>query len=404
MNATLTLLAKHLVTIPSTSSNESRVMAYVAEWAKKQGLPVFMQRKHGLVNLACVSGSGKPTTVLTTHLDTVEPDPKLWKKTKPYSPRIIGDKLYGLGASDAKGIAAAMLWAALSFQKSAEAWKGKVVVVLVSDEERTGKGSEVVIPFVKQHPSLRIIPKSTAVIVGEPTNLMEIGLGNRGNVFISLTVHGKSVHSSRPKDGKNAASKAASIIVAIPDFVDQLNNKHPDLILKGTNITVTSMSSNLGIVAGIIVPTKLNTLPEKATFTLDCRLSQPYFQNNFRLFWKEFDKFIANQREAGFRLTWEKIHPEVAGHAIKQSSPLVQLLARSIFGETGKKASYRVALGANDAPFWAKAGFEVVNEYGLGNNEVIHQPDEWVSLSELEKGALVYLSFAKMWINKTLKI
>lgn len=400
MNTNLVSLTKHLIAIPSTSSNESEVMAFASHWARQQGLPVFVQRKYGLINLAYVAGSGKTTTVLTTHLDTVKPDPKLWKKTKPNFPRIIGDKLYGLGASDAKGIAATMLWAAASFQKSPEAKKGRIIVVLVSDEERTGGGSEVVIPFLKKHPSLHVDPKSTAVIVGEPTNLTEISLGSRGNVFISITVQGKSVHSSRPKDGKNAAQKTASIINQLPDFVANLNKQHPDPILHATDLTVTSLSSNLGIVEGLIIPTKLNTLPGEASFTLDCRLSQPYFQNNFRLFWKKFKEFMANQQEPGFKLTWNKIHPEVPGHAIKKSHPLVQLLAQAISEKTGKKPSYRVAMGANDAPFWAEAGFQVINEYGPGNSKIIHQPDEWINLSQLEKGAGVYLSFSKIWADR----
>ncbi len=400
MNTNLISFTQRLVATPSTSGNESKVMAFIGHWAKQRGLQVFPQHKRGFTNIACVAGEGERIVILTTHLDTVEPDPKLWKKTKPYSPRIIGDKLYGLGASDAKGVAASMLWAALSFQESPEAKKGRIIVVLVSDEERTGGGSELVVPFLKQHPSLRIIPKSTAVIVGEPTNLTEISLGSRGNVFISVTIHGKSVHSSRPKDGKNAAQKAASIISQIPDFIKILNGQHPDPILHGTDLTVTSLSSNLGIVGDSIVATKLNTLPGEASLTLDCRLSQPYFQNSFRLFWKEFNKFMANQQEAGFKLAWKKIHPEVAGHAIKQLNPLVQLLTQAISRETGRKPSYRVAMGANDASFWAEAGFQVINEYGPGNSKIIHQPDEWINLSQLEKGTRVYLSFSKKWSNK----
>lgn len=396
----LVSLVKNLIAIPSISGNKSEVMVFASHWAKQQGLQVFMQHKHGFINIACVAGEGERTVILTTHLDTVEPNLKLWAKTKPNSPLVIGDKLYGLGASDAKGVAAAMLWAALSFQKSPEAKKGRVIVVLVSDEERTGGGSETVVPFLKQHSSLHINPKSTAVIVGEPTNLTEISLGSRGNVFLTASVAGKSVHSSRSKDGKNAAQKAASIISQLPGFVAILNKQHPDPILHGTDLTVTSLSSNLGIVGDSIVATKLNTLPGEASFTLDCRLSQPYFQNNFRLFWKEFNKFMANQQETGFKLIWKKIHPEVAGHAIKQSNPLVQLLAQAISRETGRKPSYRVAMGANDAPFWAKAGFQVINEYGPGNSKIIHQPNEWINLSQLEKGARVYSSFSKMWTNK----
>ena len=394
-------LAQSLIKIPSISGTEGKVMKFASSWLKKSGLKVFEQNHNGLVNVVCVAGTGNPTTVLTTHLDTVEPEKKLWRKTNPYSAKIIGSRLYGLGASDAKGIAAAMLWAALSFNKSVEAKKGRVIVALVSDEERNGKGSKVVVPFIKQHPSLHIIPKSTSVIVGEPTNFTEISLGSRGNVFIKVLIYGKGAHSSRPKEGRNAAQKTASIIAALPDFVERLNQHHPDSVLKRTDITATSLSSNLGVVKGLITPTKLNTLPGEANFTLDCRLSQPYFQNNFRLFWKKFNEFMAGQREAGFKLAWSKIHPEVPGHAIQRASPLIHRLAEVIAQETGVKPSYRIAMGANDAPFWAGAGFEVVNEYGPGNSNIIHQPDEWISLSQLKKGAEVYLSFSKAWTNKS---
>ena len=60
-------------------------------------------------NLLLRLGSGRPELLLLTHLDTVPPgDPGAWRHP-PFGAQLVGTRLYGLGAGDPKGCAAAMV-------------------------------------------------------------------------------------------------------------------------------------------------------------------------------------------------------------------------------------------------------------------------------------------------------
>ena len=90
------------MSIQSTSGNEGGVMDFVTRWLVARGWNVNLQQvTPGRANVWATRGRG--TVTLSTHLDTVPPY---------VPPRLDGDKLFGRGACDAKGIAASMLAAA----------------------------------------------------------------------------------------------------------------------------------------------------------------------------------------------------------------------------------------------------------------------------------------------------
>ncbi|MDH5682116.1 MAG: M20 family peptidase, partial [Spirochaetota bacterium] len=80
---------------------------YLARLLDKLGLPYEIQstthRGVPQQNLICrIEGSSSEEILFNTHLDTVSPgDPKKWHTTgyDPFSPRIEGDKIYGLGSA-----------------------------------------------------------------------------------------------------------------------------------------------------------------------------------------------------------------------------------------------------------------------------------------------------------------
>src|SRR5258708_2930375 len=97
--ADVVALAEELVAIPSTSGNEGKVVDHVSRWLIARGWNVELQEiARGRANVwATRTGNG---VTLSTHLDTVPPF---------VAPRLEGGRLYGRGACDAKGIAAAMM-------------------------------------------------------------------------------------------------------------------------------------------------------------------------------------------------------------------------------------------------------------------------------------------------------
>src|SRR5438552_18621256 len=98
-------LAAELLAIQSTTGAESDVVDFVSKWLLARGWNVELQEvTRGRANIwATRNGMHRGGVTLSTHLDTVPPY---------IAPRENDGRLYGRGACDAKGIAAAMLAAA----------------------------------------------------------------------------------------------------------------------------------------------------------------------------------------------------------------------------------------------------------------------------------------------------
>src|SRR6185295_16299688 len=121
-------LAAELLAIQSTTGSEAAVVDFVSKWLVARGWNVTLQEvTRGRANI-WASRSGRGVT-MSTHLDTVPPF---------IPPRLQGDKLFGRGACDAKGIAAAMLVAADNLAKAGEQ---RVDLLFVVGEERGSDGA-----------------------------------------------------------------------------------------------------------------------------------------------------------------------------------------------------------------------------------------------------------------------
>lgn len=80
--------------------------------------------------------STKPTILMDAHLDTVRPNGK-WN-TDPFTPVVMGGKLYGLGSNDTGGSVVSMLAAFLQLAATGQAYN--LVWLASAEEENTGKG------------------------------------------------------------------------------------------------------------------------------------------------------------------------------------------------------------------------------------------------------------------------
>jgi acetylornithine deacetylase/succinyl-diaminopimelate desuccinylase-like protein len=163
--------------------------------------------------------------VLNTHLDTVPPgDPALWTACdgNPFEACVDGDRIYGLGAADTK----------LDFVAKASALaqcgrpRRDVWLVATFGEERGLAGA-------KEIAAAGILPRGAIAMVGEPSHLQVI-TAHKGLMAFQLTVNftpleadsafeaqrvtfvGKAAHSSTPALGDNAIVKALAAMASRP--------------------------------------------------------------------------------------------------------------------------------------------------------------------------------------------
>jgi acetylornithine deacetylase len=121
----------------------------------------------------------------------------------PFFPsRVEGDRLYGRGACDAKGILAAQVAAAERFRARGD---GRVGLLFVVGEERGSDGAEA---------ANAIAPGSRFLINGEPTD-SRVGSATRGVLRLRLRAEGRAAHSAAPDHGVSAIDKLIDALVQL---------------------------------------------------------------------------------------------------------------------------------------------------------------------------------------------
>ncbi len=174
-------LATELLAIESTTGRERDAVDFASRWLVARGWNVSLQEvEPGRSNVWATRKGGGVT--LSTHLDTVPPF---------IPPRLEGNRLYGRGACDAKGIAAAMMMAA---QRLAEQGEERVDLLFVVGEEKGSPGARA---------ANRLPATSKFLVNGEPTE-SKLASGCKGAQRVIVRVRGREAHSAYPHLGENA--------------------------------------------------------------------------------------------------------------------------------------------------------------------------------------------------------
>ncbi len=117
-----------------------------------------------------------------------------------------GRAVRGKGASEQKGTLAAVLHAIEAVRVAGIPLEGRLVFLcLVSGE--TGKADAI-----RNVVEVEGVRADAAFVYG---NDLDLQIGNRGRVDLSITVHGRASHSSRPNEGVNAVSGAMALLARL---------------------------------------------------------------------------------------------------------------------------------------------------------------------------------------------
>jgi acetylornithine deacetylase len=182
-------LATELLAIPSLSGHEHAVTDFVIDLLTARGWEIRTQPvSAGRVNVWATRGLGEVT--FSTHLDTV---PAF------FTPRLEDGKLYGRGACDAKGIAAAMICAA---QGLADEGEERVDLLFVMGEELRSDGARA---------AASLPATSRWLVNGEPTESKLVS-ASKGSLRLVLRVKGLEAHSAYPELGRSAVEEMVALL------------------------------------------------------------------------------------------------------------------------------------------------------------------------------------------------
>jgi acetylornithine deacetylase len=320
-------LAAELLAIPSLSGSEKAVVDFVSKWLVTRGWNVTVQEvSKGRGNVwASKAGGG---VAFSTHLDTVPPH---------IAPRLEKDKLFGRGACDAKGIAAAMMVAAERLVQSGE---NRVDILLVVGEEQGSDGARA---------ANNLSPKSRFLVNGEPTE-SKLASGAKGSLRATVRTRGREAHSAYPHLGESAIEPLLRLLPTVHDLP-----LPSDPVLGETTV-------NIGTIKG---GTGANIVPAQAEAEMMIRLVGDV---------KPMKKMIQD---------WVKGRGEVefGSHIPAQKFHIVE--------------GFEVAPMAytSDIPLLSRWGTPLL--FGPGSIHVAHTPDEYIDVNELRAAVDAYERIAR---------
>ena len=185
-------LAAELMSFESPTGGEAKIVDFVARRLVTRGWNVTVQQVtpgRGNVWASRVGGG----VTLSTHLDTVPPFVR---------PTLSGDRLYGRGACDAKGIVAAMLVAGEQLVSEGEE---RVDLLFVVGEEKGSDGARA---------ANQLAATSRFLINGEPTE-SKLATGAKGSQRVTLRTTGKAAHSAYAHLGRSALEPMLDLLPSL---------------------------------------------------------------------------------------------------------------------------------------------------------------------------------------------
>jgi acetylornithine deacetylase len=306
--------------------------------------------------------------VLSGHTDVVPVDGQPWS-SDPFKLVERDGRLYGRGACDMKGFLALALAAAPEIVAARP--KKPVHLAFSYDEEIGCLGAPAMIEVIR-----RELPAPALVVVGEPTD-MEAVSGHKGIATFHVTVIGREAHSSQTQQGVSAIMEAVKLMSALAELAARLErdaDPASPFTPKGATLTI-------GVVHG---GTAHNILARECHFHFDLRcppgLDPKALLADFFAQAAALDREIkARAPEAGVTV---EHHADVPAFAPERDG-LAEAFARRLAGDNGPS---RAVSYAAEAGQFQRAGFSTVL-CGPGSIAQAHQPDEYVEISQMERGA-----------------
>ncbi|MBM3255842.1 MAG: M20 family metallopeptidase, partial [Candidatus Omnitrophica bacterium] len=203
-------LTKKLIRINSENppGDESKIAGFIKKYLSAIGVKskIYEFKKNRSNIIAVLGPAGRSRSLLITpHLDTV-PVGANWK-VLPFSGKLQGGRIYGLGATDCKGNLAVALEAINSLMEDKANLEYALVFAATADEESGSKlGLE---PLLNKG-----ILKPDAALVLDADDF-QIIVSQKGLMHLKVKISGRKAHGAYPWLGNNAIDTSIAVLAAL---------------------------------------------------------------------------------------------------------------------------------------------------------------------------------------------
>jgi acetylornithine deacetylase len=368
----VTAILQRLVSFDTESSRSNlELIDYVDGYLRDLGVAsIRMPNAAGdkATLFATIGPTDRGGICLSGHTDVVPVAGQSWT-SDPFKLRLADGKAYGRGAVDMKGFCALALAHVPLFQKSA--LKTPIHLILSYDEETTCLGVE--------EPIARIgadLPRPRAVIVGEPTS-MQPADAHKSVVTFNTYVHGFEAHSSKPELGVSAIKGAVMLM-------SELDRIGEEMIARGEptgRFDPPYTSLHIGEVHG---GTARNIMAKLCSFYWEFRgvpgLDPAEIPARLERYAQEvvLPRLTARGKPARIETINEVSVPGLS----PDPGSVAETLALKL---TGRNRPGTVAYGSEAGHFQGARLPTIL--CGPGSIDQAHQPDEFITLEQIDAGA-----------------
>ena len=351
-------LLSELIKFKTTADNKEELekcAKFIKNYAENLGLEAEIVYTEVPNLIIKKEGKGKKIA-LVSHFDVV-PAGEGWKYD-PFNPTIIGEKLYGRGATDDKGHLAASLFALLD----AERLNVNPIMAIAGGEE-TQRSTD----FFKE-----IAKKVELAIVTDTGPLDEVHIGSSGFIGFYLKVKGKQGHSAYDYAFDDPILKLDKVISKLNEIKDYAK-KHFLSNYSGKGYGRVPVRIYPTIIES--KPKVINIVPNEVEIVVNIR-TVPEFDNSF------VEKFFRDSFKNFDFLEIKKHKLELEPWLSKSEE--VEKFKNIVKEVTGKEPKVGIMPAGSDGVHFFKQGCKVI-EYGFSHSKYnIHGPNEHVEFKDLE--------------------
>jgi len=317
-------------------------------------------------NVLAGVGPAPPVLLVAAHLDVV-PAGEEWSGD-PFEPVVSEGKVIGRGASDNKGVAAAMLALFPFLVEHADALGAGALFAFVADEEQ---GSRLGMDLLADQGCLDGV--DSAIIPDCAGNMKTIYTSEKGLLHLTVTARGRAAHGSTPQLGSNAILHMLDLIARLEE-IGLADATHP---------LHTPATWNVGMIEG---GEAVNVVPAKCTTQIDIRYLPGQSADGITEALRRIaDDVAAGKDECSFDIE-TTMHLTPA--AVNDDAPIIGAVseaAREILGAAPDVAGLS---GTTVAKQLIYKGIDAVS-FAPGDKNVAHTADEYVHIDELVQFAAV---------------
>ncbi|MFW6094264.1 MAG: acetylornithine deacetylase [Pseudomonadota bacterium] len=358
-----------LVGFPTVSRDSNLdLIRFVAEYLRGHGVESrLVESDCGVkANLyATVGPMVAGGVVLSGHTDVVPVADQAWT-SDPFTVAERGGRLFGRGTCDMKGFIAL----ALALVPEMGRLEYPIHFALSYDEEVGCLGAPRLIEAICAE-----LPRPRAVIVGEPTE-MRVVTAHKSMFIFDTHVLGYEAHSSKQELGVPAVMVAGRMV----NWLAEQQARNRARAAADCPFDPAYSTLHCGVIHG---GTAQNITARNCRFVTDIRALP---DEDPAMFFQGLERFAREELEPEMH----RVHPDtgitfdirsrVPGFRAADDEPAV-VLAKQLTGQNDTEA---VAYGAEAGQF-QQAGLSVVI-CGPGSIDQAHQPDEYISLEQFERG------------------